>query len=181
MALQALETSGTRGIVLNMASLESQLMTSLENRISLFPANPANLTALAWLACLLCPALAWSGLGLSRLSCRPCLGLVQQQQQQRHSRRLPPKAAGCCCWNMPRQGRQDRPRADQAKARHNKQARGVLAEPGTPRDPKSHILPPIGSLSNRFGHSRWGSMQTFGADLARGFPLPQSQLFCSFF
>ena len=30
-------------------------------------------TALAWLACLLCPALAWSGLGLS---CLPC----QQQQ-----------------------------------------------------------------------------------------------------
>ena len=33
--------------------------------------------ALAWLACLLCPALAWSGLGLP---CLPCLGLVQQQQ-----------------------------------------------------------------------------------------------------
>ena len=30
----------------------------------------------------------------------------------------PPKAAGCCCW----QGRQDRPRPDQAKAGHNRQA-----------------------------------------------------------
>ena len=69
----------------------------------------------AWLACLLCPALAWSGLGLP---CLPCLGLVQQQQQRRRSRRRPPKAAGCCCW----QGRQDRPRPDQAKAGHNRQA-----------------------------------------------------------
>ena len=40
----------------------------------------------AWLACLLCPALAWSGLGLSCLpclpcqACLPCLGLFQQQQ-----------------------------------------------------------------------------------------------------
>ena len=39
------------------------------------PAHPwAQNLALAWLACLLCPALAWSGLGLS---CLPC------QQQQR--------------------------------------------------------------------------------------------------
>ena len=59
--------------MLNMASLESRLMTSLENKISLFPANPANLAALAWLACLLCPALAWSGLGLSCLPALPGL------------------------------------------------------------------------------------------------------------
>ena len=55
----------------------------------------SKMAALAWLACLLCLALAWSGLGLSWL---PCLGLVQQQQQRRRSRRRPPKAAGCCCW-----------------------------------------------------------------------------------
>ena len=75
--------------------------------------------SLTTVAALLCLALAWSGLGLS---CLPCLGLVQQQQQRRRSRRRPPKAAGCCCWTRPRQGRQDRPRPDQAKARHNKQA-----------------------------------------------------------
>ena len=63
--------------------------------------------ALAWLACLLFLALAWSGLGLS---CLPCLGLVQQQQQRRRSRRRPPKAAGCCRWTRPRQGRHDRTR-----------------------------------------------------------------------
>ena len=39
--------------------------------------KPQNI-ALAWLACLLCLALAWSGLGLS---CLPCLGLVQQASQ----------------------------------------------------------------------------------------------------
>ena len=71
--------------------------------------------ALACLSCLLCLALAWSGLCLS---CLPC----QQQQQRRRSRRRPPKVAGCCCWTRPRQGRQDRPRPDQAKARHNRQA-----------------------------------------------------------
>ena len=81
--------------------------------------QPAKMAALAWLACLLCLALAWSGLGLS---CLPCHGLVQQQQQRRRNHRRPPKAAGCCCWTRPRQGRQDRPRPDQAKARHNKQA-----------------------------------------------------------
>ena len=68
--------------------------------------------ALAWLACLLCLALAWSGPGLSCLLC-------QQQQQRRRSRRRPPKAAGCCCWTRPRQGRrgrQDRPRLAYARA-----------------------------------------------------------------
>ena len=39
------------------------------------PPQP-NLYVLSWLACLLCLALAWFGLGLS---CLPCLGLVQQQ------------------------------------------------------------------------------------------------------
>merc|ERR1712147_374399 len=93
----------------------------------------------------------------------PC----QQQQQRRRSRRRPPKAAGCCCW----QGRQDRPRPDQAKARHNEQAKsrlpagslqgpgpkGVLAWPGTPRDPKSHLfvtkwvaIPPYGTPGTAF-------------------------------
>ena len=57
-------------------------------------------------------------------------------------------------WGQPPQGRQDKPRPDQAKARHNKQAKsrlpagslqgpgpkGVLAGPGTPRDPKSHLF-----------------------------------------
>ena len=49
----------------------------------------------------------------------------QIQQQRRWSRRRPPKAAGCCCWTRPRQGgqgRRDRARPEQAKARHNKQA-----------------------------------------------------------
>ena len=82
--------------------------------------KPQNL-ALAWLACLLCPVLAWSGL---RLSCLPC----QQQQQRRRSRRRPPKAAGCCCWTRPRQGRQGRPRPDQAKAGHNRQASQAKTE-----------------------------------------------------
>ena len=48
-----------------------------------------------------------------------------QQQQRRRSRRRLPKAAGCCCWTRPRQGgqgRRDRARPEQAKARHNKQA-----------------------------------------------------------
>ena len=48
----------------------------------------------AWLACLLCPALAWSGLGLSCLPVLPCLAKT---------------------------GRQDRPMPDQAKAGHNRQ------------------------------------------------------------
>ena len=45
-----------------------------------------NPPALAWLACLLCPALAWSGLGLPCLpclpcqACLPCLDFFQQQQ-----------------------------------------------------------------------------------------------------
>ena len=91
--------------------------------------GPQNSPALAWLACLLCPALAWSGLGLS---CLPCLGLVQQQQQRRRSRRRPPKAAGCCCWTRPRQGRHDRPRPDQAKARHDRQASQAKADPDKP-------------------------------------------------
>ena len=68
-------------MVLNMVSLESRLMTSVENNISLFLANQANLTALAWLACLLCSALAWSGLGPS---CLPC------QQQQPAAEAPPP-------------------------------------------------------------------------------------------
>ena len=72
--------------------------------------GPRAQPALAWLACLLCLALAWSGLGLS---CLPC-----QQQQRRRSRRRPPKAAGCCCW----QGIQDRPMPDQVKAMHDNQA-----------------------------------------------------------
>ena len=71
-----------------------------------------------WLTCLLCLALAWSGLGLS---CMHCLGLVQQQQPAAFGGRRPRRHC-CCCWTRPRQGRQDRPRPDQAKARHNKQA-----------------------------------------------------------
>ena len=43
----------------------------------------------------------------------------QQQEQRQRSRRRPPKAAGCCCRSRPRQGR---PRPDQAKAGHNRQA-----------------------------------------------------------
>ena len=73
------------------------------------------LPALAWLACLLCLALAWSGLGLS---CLPCLGLVQQQQPAAFGGRRRLRRRCCCCW----QGRQDRPRPDQAKAGHNRQA-----------------------------------------------------------
>ena len=75
------------------------------------PLNPA----LAWLACLLCPALAWSGLGLS---CLPC----QQQQPAAFGGRRRLRRRCCCCWTRPRQGRQDRPRPDQGKARHNRQA-----------------------------------------------------------
>ena len=41
---------------------------------------------------------------------------------KQHSSMYMPKAAGCCCWTRPRQGRRERPRPDQAKARHNKQA-----------------------------------------------------------
>ena len=93
--------------------------------------------ALAWLACLLCLALAWSGLGLS---CLPCLGLVQQQQQRRRSRRRPPKAAGCCCW----QGRQDRPRPDQAKAGHNRQASQAKAGVPISKGPKWSQVGPSG-------------------------------------
>ena len=66
---------------------------------------------LVWLACLLCLALAWSGLGLS---CLPC----QQQQPAAFGGWWRLRCRCCCCW----QGRQDRPRQDQAKARHNKQA-----------------------------------------------------------
>ena len=78
------------------------------------------MAALAWLACLLCLTLAWSGLSPS---CLPCLGLVQQQQPAAFGgqRRLRHRCC-CCCWTRSRQGRQDRPRPDQAKARHNKQA-----------------------------------------------------------
>ena len=52
-------------------------------------------TALAWLACLLCPALAWSGLGLP---CLPCLGLVQQQQPAAFGGRRRLRRRCCCCW-----------------------------------------------------------------------------------
>ena len=131
-----------------------------------------------WLACLLRRALAWSGLGLS---CLPCLGLVQQQQQRRRSRRQPPKAAGCCCWTRPRQGRQDGPRPDQAKAKHNKQDRGVLAGPETPSDPKSHIfvtnwvaIPPLCTfVAGPDAEFRRGSRQV-------GLTPPQSQFVSSF-
>ena len=82
------------------------------------PTQP-NLYVLSWLACLLCLALAWSGVGLS---CLPCLGLVQQQQPAAFGGRRRLRRRCCCCWTRPRQGRQDRPRPDQAKARHNKQA-----------------------------------------------------------
>ena len=81
--------------------------------------------ALAWLACLLCPALAWSGLGLPCLPCLPCLGLVQQQQPAAFGGRRRLRRRCCCCWTRPRQGgqgRQDRPGPDQAKAGHNRQA-----------------------------------------------------------
>ena len=46
------------------------------------------LPALAWLACLLCLALAWSGLGLSCLPCLPCLELLQQQPAAKGGRLL---------------------------------------------------------------------------------------------
>ena len=109
-----------------MASLESQPMTSLQNKISLetettngLPANFSlekyhGLTALAWLACLLRPALAWSGLGRSRLPCLSCLGLVQQQQQRLHRR--PPLVL-----------------LDQAKARQARKARQAQARPSQSR------------------------------------------------
>ena len=136
------------------------------------------LPALAWLDCLLCLALAWSDLGLS---CLPCLGLVQQQQQRRRSCRWLPKAAGCSCWTRPRQGRQDRPRPDQAKARHDKQAKsrlpaeslqglgpkGVLAGLRTPKTQNHTFLAPTGSPSNRFAQSRKENSQNVGVDLAR--------------
>ena len=78
---------------------------------SFWPVGQPGQPALAWLACLLCLALAWSGLGLS---CLPC----QQQQPAAFGGRRRLRRRCCCCW----QGRQDRPRPDQAKARHNKQA-----------------------------------------------------------
>ena len=67
------------------------------------------------LACLLCLALAWSGLGLS---CLPC----QQQQPAAFGGRRRLRRRCCCCWTRPRQDRRDRPRPDQAKAGHNRQA-----------------------------------------------------------
>ena len=44
---------------------------------------------------------------------------------------------------------------------------GVLAGPGTPRDPKSHLIVSIASPFNRFAQSRQEKSQNFGADLAR--------------
>ena len=51
--------------------------------------------------------------------------LLQQQQPAAFGGRRRLRRRCCCCWTRPRQGRQgrqDRPRPDQAKARHNKQA-----------------------------------------------------------
>ena len=90
--------------------------------------------ALAWLACLLCLALPWSGLGLS---CLHCLGLVHQQQPAAFGGRRRLRRHCCCCWTRPRQGRQDRPRPDQAKARHNKQA--SQAKSGNPGNLASSV------------------------------------------
>ena len=61
----------------------------------------------------------------------PEMGLVQQQQPAAFGgrRRLRRRRRGCCCWTRPRQGRQDRPRSHQAKARHNKQASQAKAAP----------------------------------------------------
>ena len=75
------------------------------------PARPpipsAHMPASAWLACLLCLALAWSGLGLP---CLPCLGLVQQQQPTAPAQ-PPPAAEGGRLLLL-----------DQAKARQARQA-----------------------------------------------------------
>ena len=127
-------------------------------------------SGLAWLACVLCLALAWSGLSLS---CLPCLGLVQQKQQRRRrSCRRPPKAAGCCCWTRPRQSRQDGPRPDKAKARHHKHASQECASAawnpkGRQIIPFCHQLGRHANISHKIKTSRWQPALNFGADLAR--------------
>ena len=45
------------------------------------------------------------------------------------------------------------------------QAKGVLAGPGTPRDPKSYLF--FTKWVNRFGHSTEAWMRNFGPELAR--------------
>ena len=73
-----------------------------------------------WLGWLACCALPWLGLAWACLACLAYLALDHCSNNTR-----PPSAAGCCCCSSSRQGRQgrqDRPRPEQAKARHNKQA-----------------------------------------------------------
>ena len=51
------------------------------------------------------------------------LEMLDAQVRQTKPTRADPQGgyeAGCCCWTRPRQGRHDRPRPDQAKARHNR-------------------------------------------------------------
>ena len=97
--------------------------------------------ALPWLACLLCLALAWFGLGLS---CLPCLGLVQQQQQRRRSRRRPPPAA--------EGGRLlllDKAKARQARQAQARPSQGKAQQASQPS--QSRTLGPKGPLWSLFG------------------------------
>ena len=54
---------------------------------------------------------------------------------------------------------------------------GVLAGPGTPRDPNHTFLPPNGSPSHHLGHGDRDPTQNSGPDLAMGIPGLESQLF----
>ena len=53
---------------------------------------------------------------------------------------------------------------------------GVLAGPGTPRDPNHIFWPPNGSPSHHLGHRDRGSEQNSGPEVAVGVPLPEFQL-----
>ena len=80
------------------------------------PMGPKTLLWLGWLACC---ALPWLGLAWA---CPSCPGLVQQQTPATFGGQRWLHRCCWCCWTRLSQGRQDRPRPDQAKARHNKQA-----------------------------------------------------------
>ena len=117
-------------------------------------------TALAWLACLLCLALAWSGLSL------PC----QQQQPAAFGGRRRLRRRCCCCWTRPRQGRrgrQDRPRPDQAKARHNKQASQAKA---AILDQNLDLFFPAQNCPKRALGARWGPGGPWGPYCPLFFP-----------